>query len=175
MKRDFGVKVEWKAFELRPGLPPEGIPRPEKPGEGRELSPGVKRLADEVGLKMRRPDFIASSRLALEAAEFAREKGRFDEFHLALFKAYWEECRNIGRRDVLRDVAEKSGLPGDELLKALDEGRYSALVDAQNEEARRFGVSGIPAFIIGGCLVEGAQPYVVFQNAIGLMKKPEED
>lgn len=164
--------MSWQAFELRPGTPPGGIPRPVKPGEGNELSPGVKQLADAIGLKMKRPDFIANSRPALEAAEYAREKGKFEEFHLAVFRAYWEDNRNIGLREVLRDIAEKFGLDGGELENALSEGRYAAVVAKQDAEARTLGVTGIPAYIIGNqFFIEGAQPYDVFQRAMHQLRK----
>ncbi len=120
---------------------------------------------------MIRPPFIASSRPALEAAEFAREKGKFDAFHLGLFKAYWEEGRNIGLRDVIRKVAEESGLDGEELDRALEERRFREAVDEQVREAAALGINGIPAFIVGKYFIEGAQPYSVFQRAARLSLK----
>ena len=166
LKQDYGVEIEWKSFEIRLGTPFEGIPRPQKPEEGNELSPSVKSLSDEVGLQMKRPGFVASSRPALEAAEYAKEQSKFDQFHLAVFKAYWEEGKNIGLTSILRDIAEKCGLDGDELEHSLNEGRYAEEIDRQNEEARSLGINGIPAYIVGHYLVEGAQPYQIFQRAI---------
>ena len=122
---------------------------------------------------MKSPDFIACSRPALEAAEYAKEQAKFDQFHLAIFKAYWEESRNIGLRSVLRDVAEKCGLDGDELEYRLDEGRYAERVDRQNEEAKAFDINGIPAYIVGGYLIEGAQPYDNFQRLMEMIRKNE--
>ncbi len=120
---------------------------------------------------MKRPAFIACSRPALEAAEYAKEQAKFDQFHLAVFKAYWEEGRNIGLRSVLRSVAEGCGLDGDELERCLNEGRYADRIDRQNEEARAWGINGIPAYVIGDQLVEGAQPYEIFQRAVELMPR----
>ncbi|MFC2016495.1 DsbA family protein [Chloroflexota bacterium] len=171
LKQDYGVEVEWKAFEIRPGTPLEGIPRHQKPGEVKELSPNIKNLSDEIGLQMKRPTFLACSRPALEAAEYAKEQAKFDQFHLATFKAYWEEGRNIGLISILRDVAERCGLDGDELEHCLNEGRYTERIDRQNEEARALGINGIPAYIVGGYLVEGAQPYEIFQRAMELVQK----
>ncbi len=166
LKQDYGVEVEWKAFELRPGTPLEGIPSHQKPGEESELSPSIKSLSDEVGLQMKRPAFIACSRPALEAAEYAKEQSKFDQFHLAIFKAYWEEGKNIGLTSILRDIAGKCGLDGDELEHYLKEGRYIEKIDRQNEEARALGINSIPAYIIGSYLVKGAQPYEIFQRAM---------
>lgn len=152
-------------------MPLEGMPRLQKPGEGNELSPGVKSLSEEIGLKMKRPSFIACSRPALEAAEYAKEKGKFDQFHLAVFKAYWEEGKNIGERSILCEIAEKCGLPGNEMERCLDEGRYRERIERQNEEAVAMGITGIPAYIIGDHLIVGAQPYRVFQQAVKVQKQ----
>ncbi len=156
---------------MRPGTPLEGLPRRQKPGEGNDLSPGVRSLSDEIGLKMKRPAFIACSRPALEAAEYAKEQAKFDQFHLVVFKAYWEEGRNIGLRSVLRSVAEGCGLDGDELEHRLNEGHYADRIDRQNEEARALGINGIPAYVIGDHLIEGAQPYEIFQRAVELITR----
>ena len=142
-----------------------------KPGEVSELSASVRNLADEIGLKMVRPPFTPNSRPALEAAEYAKEKGKFEAFHLALFKAFWEDAKNIGLHDVLREIAESCGLDGTELMRALDEGRYTAVVVKQDAEAHELGVTGIPAYIVGNYFIEGAQPYSVFQKAMNLLKK----
>lgn len=152
-------------------MPLEGMPRLQKPGEGNGLSPGVKSLSEEIGLKLKRPSFIACSHPALEAAEYAKEKGKFDQFHLTVFKAYWEEGKNIGVRSILREIAEKCGLHGNEMERCLDEGRYSERIKRQNEEAVAMGITGIPAYIIGDYLIVGAQPYRVFQQAVKVQKQ----
>ena len=123
-------------------------------------------LSEELGLRMTRPSFIACSRPALEVAEYAKEHDSFDKLHLAIFKAYWEDSRNIGLRSVLRDIAERCGLDGDELELCLDEGWYVQRIERQNEEARELGINGVPAYVIGRNIVEGAQPYEIFQRAM---------
>ena len=115
---------------------------------------------------MKRPGFLACSRLALEAAEYAKEQLKFDQFHLAVFKAYWEEGKNIKLTSILRDIAERCGLDGNELEHCLNEGRYVEIVDRQHEEARSLVINGIPAHIVDRYLVERAQLYGVFQKAI---------
>ncbi|MFC1988723.1 DsbA family protein [Chloroflexota bacterium] len=168
LKRDYSVDVEWKAFELKPGTPLEGIPRPQKPGEKNELSPNAKLLSEELGLKMQRPNFIPCSRPALEAAEYAKEHGVFDQFHLAVFKAYWEDARNIGHISVLRDLAGKCGMDGNGLELRLLDHYYSSAINRQIEEALELGITLIPSFIIGNHLIEGPQPYELFQRIMSL-------
>ena len=160
------MDLEWKAYELRPGLPPEGIPRTRKAGEMNGFLPHLSERADELGLKLKRSPVVPCSRLALEVAEYAKEQGKFDQFHLAVFKAYWEEAKNIGLRSVIREIVQECGLGADEVERCLDEGRYTQAIKTQSEEAKRSGINGIPAYVVGGFLIEGVQPYQFFQRAV---------
>src|ERR1700730_9499551 len=54
---------------------------------------GVNRMAAGVGLHLALHERLINSRPALQAAEFAREQGRFDAMHHELLKAYWDEVR----------------------------------------------------------------------------------
>ena len=160
------MDLEWKAYELRPGLTPEGIPRTPKAGERNGFLPYLSKRADELGLKLKRSPIVPCSRPALEVAEYAKEQGKFDQFHLAVFKAYWEEAENIGLRSVIREIVEECGLDADEVERCLDEGRYTQAIKTQSEEAKRSGINGIPAYVVGGFLIEGVQPYQFFQRAV---------
>ncbi len=166
MKRDYQVQLQWRAYELRPGLPPEGIPRTPKPGEVNGFPPYLNQHAEELGIKLHRSAIIPCSRLALESAEYAKEHGKFDQFHLAVFKAYWEETKNIGLIGVIREIATESGLDAEEVERCLKEGRHSQVVKTQSEAAKQSGINGIPAYLIGDFLIEGVQPYQFFQRAV---------
>ena len=166
MKQDYRGDLEWKAYELRPGLPPEGIPRTPKAGEVNGFQQHLIERANELGLKLKRSPIVPCSRPALEVAEYAKEQGNFDRFHLAVFKAYWEEAKNIGLRNIILETAQESGLDSDEVERCLDEGRYTQEIKTQSEEAKQSGVNGIPAYVVGGFLIEGVQPYQFFQRAV---------
>ena len=160
------MDVEWKAYELRPGLPPEGIPRTPKPGEVNGFPTHLTELANELGLKLKRSPIVPCSRPSLEVAEYAKEQGKFDQFHRAVFKAYWEEAKNIGLRSVIREISQECGLDPDEVERCLNEGRFTQVIKTQSEQAKRSGINGIPAYLIGDHLIEGAQPYQFFQRVI---------
>ncbi len=166
MKRDYKVDLEWKAYELRPGLPPEGIPRIPKEGEVDGFLPNLSERASKLGLKLKRSPTVPCSRPALEIAEYAKEQRKFDQFHRAVFKAYWEEAKNIGLRSVIREILQECGLDANEAERRLDEGRYTQAIKTQSEEAKQSGINGIPAYVVGGFLIEGVQPYEFFQRAM---------
>ncbi len=128
--------------------------------------PNLSERADEQGLKLKRSPIVPCSRPALEVAEYAKEQGKFDQFHLTVFKAYWEEAKNIGLKSVIRKIVQECGLDADEVERCLDEGRYTQAIKTQSEEAKQSGVNGIPAYVVGGLLIEGVQPYEFFQRAV---------
>jgi predicted DsbA family dithiol-disulfide isomerase len=175
LKRDYPVQIEWRAYELRPGTPPGGIPRIPKPGGVNGFPPNLVEYAEEVGLKLVRSPVIPYSLAALEVAEYAKGQRKFDQFHLAVFKAYWEEAKNIGLRDILLQIAQESGLDTGEVASCLDQGRYATLIKKQSEEAKQSGINGIPAFVIGSYLIEGAQPYSVFQGVFEDARREKKD
>ena len=166
--------VDWKPFELRPGTPPEGIPRSDRKPGG-ELSEPLRSAALEAGLtRMRRAPFIANSRPALEAAEFAKEIGLHDPYHRATFSAYFDEQRNIGDRAVLKDIVDRVGLDWTVLEERLETGYYRELVVRQIHQAYQLGISGVPAYIVDRYLIVGAQPYEVFERAMARIAQDRE-
>jgi predicted DsbA family dithiol-disulfide isomerase len=161
--------VEWRAYLLAPDTPPEGRPYPYPPEVREQRSAGVRQMAAEAGLPMTGRDWVSNSRPALEAAEFAREEGLFDPFHRAVLRAYHAESRDIGKQEVLREIAESVGLDADRMVEALDAGHYTARVEEDLELSRQLGLTGVPAFIIGNRAIVGAQPYEVFEYVMDLL------
>src|SRR5207237_10101512 len=97
---------------LPPELPPRGRPRDEvlPPAYRARAEEGDNRLAAQVGLQLRLHDRLINSRPALQAAEFAREQGRFEQMHHELFRAAWDEGRDVSDLAVLREVAGRAGV-----------------------------------------------------------------
>lgn len=48
--------------------------------------------------------------MALETGKYAKNAGVHHEWHGAVFKAYFTDCKNIGNLAVLRGVAQEAGL-----------------------------------------------------------------
>jgi len=112
-------------------------------------------------------DVIINSRRALGAAEFAREQGRFEEMHHALFKAHWERTAKLEDVDDLVQIGTGIGLDGEQLREAITAGRYESLIDESRREAESVGINAIPAHIFGRrYLVVGAQPYETFKQVL---------
>ena len=126
----------------------------------------VKRLAEEDGLELKFSDKWPNSRLALYISEFARKKGKFDEFHLLVLEAFWKEGKNIGDLSILLDLAVSIGLNKEEILAYIETDEPANKLKEALESLGGFGISGVPTFLIGDEIVVGAQPYEVFEKVI---------
>ena len=166
--REFDVELDVWAYNLRPGLPPQGLPRDEVYKE-RRYPPGyverMRQTAKESGIEMIAPPVVANTFKAHEATEFAKEGGRLPQFHRDVFAAYWERGENIGEAEVLCRLAAGCGLDADSLREALAEGRYRQRVEEQMAWARAAGLGGVPTVIFNERFaIVGAQDYEVFAD-----------
>lgn len=156
------------SFEIHPETPLQGVAVSELFGGAdlRAMEEGLRRRAAGYGLPYGRSDILSNSRAAIEAAEYAREEGRFEPFHREVFAAYFARGMDIGDVDVLTGLAETAGLDAGGLREALDAGRYAGRREEVAGEAARLGISGVPTFIFaGGARVVGAQPLEKFRDA----------
>jgi protein-disulfide isomerase len=86
-----------------------------------------------------------SAWVAAEAAECARDQGKFWEFHDALFNA----SGDVGNLDVLDDLGEDVSLNLDKFDDCIDSGAKKQFVAASKQEGMERNVSSTPTFIIG--------------------------
>ena len=166
------VRISWHAFELRPDPVPTLDPNGNYLRDVWERA--VYPMAKARGMVLRLPPAQPRSRLAHEAAAFAREEGRFESMNHALFRAFFEHGEDIGQLPVLEDLAASAGLERRGLSAALQSGKYREQVLKDQETAHQLGLSGVPASLIRAAgepieraiLVEGTQPVDVFREVV---------
>ncbi len=167
MANEYDIAVEGRAYLLRPDTPKEGADRPQRPGEtADELSEPLRGQAKDAGLIMKPPGRTPNTLYALEATEYAQQHGKFLEFHHAAYKAFWEDRKDLGELEVLHAVAHSVDLDADDMVKHLNEKTYAEAVMGQYHEALKYGISGIPTFLVGNLLFTGAHPYNIFKSAM---------
>jgi predicted DsbA family dithiol-disulfide isomerase len=89
--------------------------------------------------------------------------------------AYWEEARNIGDPEVLREVAVEVGLAEDDVAAAIDDGGLADRVRTSTAQAQSLGATGVPAFVLDNrLLVLGAQPRHVFEQALAQLREQDD-
>jgi len=169
LKLEFDLDVEWLGFEIHPDTPPEGMPLvklfPRADVEG--MTRRLNSMGAPFGLTFQKIVNISNSRLSLEAGEFAKDQGRFDEFHNAIFKAYFSQGTDIGNVGVLKQIGAQAGLDADALGKALKAGRYRQVLKEAKDEVVRLGITAAPTFILNGKeRIVGAQSLDVFRERL---------
>lgn len=165
---EFHVDVTWWPFELHPETPPEGrdltalVER-----RGSEYRDHLRSYAAEAGITLASNRHLSNSHRSLELAEFARDRGKFDVVHDALFKVYFEDARDVGDLDVLLHVAADAGLDPEEFRFETLIGRYAALVDQATATAREKGVTSTPTMIFDDRFVlTGAQDMDTYRSVL---------
>jgi predicted DsbA family dithiol-disulfide isomerase len=140
------LEITWRGFELRPDPHPTLDPAGEYLHTTWERS--VYPMARQRGMTLRLPPVQPRSRKAMEAAEYARIQGKFDAMHEALFRAFFEEGRDIGQTPVLLAIAESAGLPIEPLRDALENSHYTQRVLEDEALGQDLGITGVPIMLL---------------------------
>jgi predicted DsbA family dithiol-disulfide isomerase len=135
--------------------------------KGYDVSSFFKQLrahGKEVGVVFGNVKVLSNSKLALMASEYARDNNRYESFHENMFHAYFTEALDIGKLDVIADIAQKSGLDEKATRCAVNDGGYESRLKEARKEGNRIGLTGIPLFIIENKhQFVGAQPIETFR------------
>jgi predicted DsbA family dithiol-disulfide isomerase len=67
---------------------------------------------------------------------------------------------------LLIDLAESIGLNKNEIINYIKSDEPYNKLKEINLRLRKYGINGVPTFIIGDIIVVGAQPYEVFEKII---------
>jgi predicted DsbA family dithiol-disulfide isomerase len=166
LKQDYDVEVTWEPFLLRGDVPEGGMPNPRDIQSKQQAFGGrLLQMAEEAGLQMVLPDWMPNTRRALAATEYAKDQGKGDAFHRAVFHRFYGEGENIEDWLVLRAVAQEVGLDPDEMQEQTDSPKYKSLLEQKFREAYQLGVSGVPLYVFDHQYgISGAQPYAMFQR-----------
>jgi predicted DsbA family dithiol-disulfide isomerase len=167
------VKVTWHSFELDPQMKTEKKKNiydylAERKGisleRSRAMHEHVTKLAHEAGLTFNFDKAVpASSFNAHRLLQLARLKGMDNAAEERLFKAYFEEGKDISDITVLTALAAEIGIDENEAGKMLNTRAYTDEVRYDESKARRIGINGVPFFIFNEKYgLSGAQEPGVF-------------
>lgn len=165
LSEEFDLEIKWKGIEIHPEFPPEGKKR-SKTLKSKSFAETIYSMADEDGIEIKLPGFATNSRLALEASEFAKTKGKFLDFHLAIYKAYFVQGSNIGELEVILEIGESIGLDFTELKESLDNRSMFDRIEKNKRDADENYILGVPTFVFGNFPVHGSQSAQTMRNII---------
>ena len=163
-------EIRWLPFQLNPDMPKEGIERAEyrkaKFGSIERARSLDARVAAEgegegIAFAFERMQRTPNTAAAHQLIDLAQKQGHGTAVVDALFRAYFEEARDIGDAAVLAEIATGAGVSG------WPQQAEGLKVAALEDEVRNLGISAVPTFILDRKLgVSGAHPPEALAQAI---------
>lgn len=185
VKGEYSVEARWMPFELNPDMPPEGRTQAAHLAKafGREpeafeaMQAQVLEAAKSAGFSMdyagegAPPEpmiwntFDAHRLLRWALTEAGPEAQT--RLKLALFRAHFQQRRNISDRDLLLDIAAGEGFDRAAASAALDDEALSIAVRTEERRAHENRISSVPTFVVNGrYILQGAAEPEAFANAL---------
>jgi predicted DsbA family dithiol-disulfide isomerase len=170
-------QIRWKAFQLNPDAPKEGINRQayraRKFGSlaySQQLEARVAEAGMEDGIEFhfdrieRTPNSFDAHRLIW----LAGREGVQNEAVENLFRAYFIDAEDVGNSSVLTRIGTESGLDAGAIEELLRGDLGASEVTADERQARAHGVSGVPTFFVDGDpIASGAQKPELLASVLG--------
>ncbi|MBO6784233.1 MAG: DsbA family oxidoreductase [Alphaproteobacteria bacterium] len=164
---DLVVQINWRAFQLNPDMPTEGMTRAAylsgKFGSSERASHvystiaragHTERIAFNFDMIERMPNTVDSHRLI----RFAERFGRQDAIVEILFRAFFFDGEDIGEHATLVRLAAIAGLDARQAGEFLSGPEEHDAVLSEDLRARRMGIGAVPCFVINGAYaLSGAQ------------------
>ena len=161
LRKDYDVLVNFRFIEIHPETPAQGatvdsLDYSDEQWQG--MMDGLLEMAAEDHVSLKTPRLLVNSHHALLLAEAAKSAGRetFYKLNQALYFGYFIEGRNIGDRDVLREIATDCGISEELAEKAWSDPEYEKILQTNMAMAVKAGVTGTPTFFIGQQRFTGA-------------------
>jgi len=170
------IQVEYHSFLLNPDMPVDyegsqtdylaehkGMPR----DQVISMTERLVGIAASVGLKYDMEHMhMTNTVLAHQLLQYAKTQGKQVEMKERIMSAHFVEALHVGRADVLAQLAAEVGLDRTEVMRVLESGEYLPAFEADIEQARAYGISGVPFFVIDGKYgISGAQNPETFVGA----------
>jgi len=179
------VDVEFKSYQLAPDASPYSGQSyydalADKFGgieQAKQMTNQVAEHAKQAGLQF---DFDhmkpTNTWDAHRLIHYAKEHNKSDEMTEKLFSAHFTEAKDVGDIDVLSNLAEQVGINQSDTKAVLqNEEAYTKDVAFDIDEAKQFGITGVPYFIFNRkYAVSGAQPKEAFLQALEKVQKEEQ-
>jgi predicted DsbA family dithiol-disulfide isomerase len=129
----------------------------------------LSREAKEAGLRLNWSVHLPNTRGALACAEWVRlhQPDAFPQFHKSLFDAHFVSGENVGDPAVIFRHATELGVDLAALQAALANGSAGAALRDSEALARKSGVKGTPAWLVGEKLVTQLLTAAEFEKLAG--------
>ncbi len=138
-------RLRWRGFERFPAAGP----RPELETPRILLAADVLASFGPSSPQLRTPPFTPWSGKAHELWLHAKQEGKGDALRDALMEGFWFDSIDIGRIDLLLEIANNVGLDAGLCGVVLGVDRYACDLIRERRDATRRGVSDTPSLLLG--------------------------
>ena len=126
----------------------------------------LRQTAADLGLPFGEQKIIYNSRLSQELGLWCESQDKGDAFHIAAFRAYFVEGKNIAKIPVLVELAASIGLSRKEASSICTTRAFKAEVDADWSLSKEKAITAVPTFVMDHDKLVGAQPYKKLEGFI---------
>lgn len=158
LRPELEIEIEYLPFELTEPPKPR-VDTYNDPERRKRYAEELEPLCRQVGLNMCLPPNVVPrpyTRLAFQGLYFAREQGLEEAYCYRIFRAYFEEERDIGDLEELASLAAEAGLDQTAFRGALESGRWA---DEEQEAVRHakedLKIQVVPTAFLGENRLEG--------------------
>lgn len=154
------VEIVFRAFELNPSASRNVVDTTQQrieykygksPAAAREMIDHIMKMGERAGLAMRYDTVRYTSTFdAHRLNKFAETRGVGAAMTERLFRAYFTENRELADIPSLIALAVELGLDGEDVSRMLASNAYADLVRADEADASRLGIHGVPYFVFNG-------------------------
>ena len=177
-------EIGWLPYQLNPDMPAEGVDRrayrTQKFGSwerSQELDAQVADAGRVAGVAFRH-DLMTRTPNTVEAHRLIRlagPSGVQPDVVERLFRAYFQEGKDIGDRAVLAAEGEAAGMPAEALAAFTAGDAARAEVAAESRALAQAGINGVPSFVLDRHLLfSGAMPAErmadAFRRAVAILR-----
>ena len=153
-----GLGVRWRPFLLGPIFFDQGwrnSPFNIYPAKGRYMWRDLERICGSLGLPFARPDPFPQNSLTAARLALAVDEAERPAFTRAVYAAQFGERRQIAGKETLAAILAKLQLEPDAHFARASSDAIKMRLKEETDEARRLGVFGTPAFVVGDELFWG--------------------
>ena len=166
----YNLKINWCFLEIHPENSAEGEPVSslDYPSEyWNQLMLNLKRVAAEENIPLSEHLFTTNSKDALLLGEAAKSCGRdmFYKLHEALFSAFFVDGKNIGDREILRDIAHSCDINDKILEDAWNNPAHQQRLQQNFSTARAYQIQSVPSFVFGERILTGVVSEIDMRTA----------
>lgn len=174
LKDELEAEVCYHPFYLDPSVPKQGLSVPDKLRkkygvDPKQLWARAEAAAKESGidLDLSKQPMMYPTAAAHTLMRHAHARGTQRALAASLFRAYFQDAKNISDESLLADLAAEHGFTREEALELMTSSAELELTQDEAMGAAQGGIRGVPFFIFDGRLaVSGAQSVAVLQAAM---------